>query len=116
MCCVCVERGFEFYQANGRGSEDQRHIWASSHLGHFDRIATVFWYLNDVAGGETVFPKHGQPICSPESKGGPKVRTCLGATDPATRHVVSFDDFLSGKAPCLKCDTSKESIPEELWD
>ncbi|CAJ1434133.1 unnamed protein product [Effrenium voratum] len=70
---------------------DQRHIWASSHLGHFDRIATVFWYLNDVAvGGETVFPKHGQPICSPESKGGPKVRTCLGATDPDMASCEGF--------------------------
>jgi len=63
---------------------DQREIWTSSHFGHQDRLATVFWYLNDVAeGGETLFPKFGQPICSPESRlGGSNTRHCKGAPDP----------------------------------
>eukprot|EP00913_Durusdinium_trenchii_P000440 g403.t1 len=62
---------------------DQRHIWMDSHFGHFDRLATLFWYLNDVQeGGETIFPKHGQPICAPRSLGGPAARFCTGARDP----------------------------------
>eukprot|EP00930_Biecheleria_cincta_P040018 TRINITY_DN27454_c0_g1_i1.p1 TRINITY_DN27454_c0_g1~~TRINITY_DN27454_c0_g1_i1.p1 ORF type:complete len:558 (-),score=86.18 TRINITY_DN27454_c0_g1_i1:80-1609(-) len=62
---------------------DQKSVWIDSHFGHQDRLATVFWYLNDVAeGGETVFPKHGQPICSPNSSGSAQVRTCPGAEDP----------------------------------
>lgn len=62
---------------------DQGDVWLQSHFGHQDRLATVFWYLNDVQhGGETIFPKHGQPICEPESRGGQHVRQCKGAWDP----------------------------------
>jgi len=61
--------------------DDQPDIWKKSHFGYFDRLATVFWYLNDVAeGGETFFPKHGQPICDPESKRG--AYQCPGTFDP----------------------------------
>lgn len=62
---------------------DQREIWLDAHFGYQDRLANVFWYLNDVEeGGETIFPKHGQQICSPESRGGPSTRICPGAEDP----------------------------------
>jgi len=62
---------------------DQKHIWIDYHFGHEDRLATVFWYLNDVEeGGETIFPKHGQPICDIDSRGGLGVRQCDGAQDP----------------------------------
>lgn len=62
---------------------DQQRIWVDSQFGFQDRLATVFWYLNDVAeGGETIFPKHGQPICAPRDRGGPQTRSCEGAMDP----------------------------------
>jgi len=62
---------------------DQRDVWLESHFGYQDRLATVFWYLNDVdEGGETVFPKHGQPICKIEERGGPHTMHCAGAHDP----------------------------------
>eukprot|EP00931_Biecheleriopsis_adriatica_P078435 TRINITY_DN51896_c0_g1_i1.p1 TRINITY_DN51896_c0_g1~~TRINITY_DN51896_c0_g1_i1.p1 ORF type:complete len:262 (+),score=51.25 TRINITY_DN51896_c0_g1_i1:67-786(+) len=62
---------------------DQKSIWIDRHMGYENRLATVFWYLNDVQhGGETIFPKFGQPICSPDSRGGPATRTCQGAADP----------------------------------
>jgi len=62
---------------------DQKDMWVDSHMGHQDRLATVFWYLNDVSeGGETNFPKEGQKICSPLHKGGPLVRHCQGTYDP----------------------------------
>lgn len=62
---------------------DQKNMWARSHMGYQDRLATVFWYLNDIPeGGETNFPKHGQKICSPLHRGGPSVRHCSGAYDP----------------------------------
>jgi len=62
---------------------DQRGAWLRNHFGHQGRLATVFWYLNDVAvGGETIFPKHNQPICEPDSMGGPHTRHCPGAHDP----------------------------------
>jgi len=57
---------------------DQIDQWARTHFGHNDRMATVFWYLNDVnVGGHTIFPKHGQPICRKYEQ-----RTCKGAYDP----------------------------------
>jgi len=62
---------------------DEPEVWARTHYGHHDRILTLFWYLNDVAeGGATAFPKFGQPICSPESRGGIGVRTCNEAAEP----------------------------------
>merc|ERR1712218_765162 len=40
-------------------------------------------YLNDVPeGGETNFPKQGNPICGPLTKGGPRYRHCPGSSDP----------------------------------
>ena len=40
-------------------------------------MITVFWYLTDVEeGGETIFPKHGQPVC-PNYQ-----RLCEGAHEP----------------------------------
>jgi len=63
--------------------EGQRHIWERHHMGWQERIGNVFWFLNDVEeGGETIFPKHGQVICEPESKGGFGIRTCDAAEDP----------------------------------
>lgn len=57
---------------------DQQDMWMSSHFGHQDRLATVFWYLNTVEhGGETIFPKHGQVICPRYEH-----RNCPGAPDP----------------------------------
>merc|ERR1712204_1010 len=57
-------------------------MWVEGHMGHQDRLATVFWYLNDVPeGGETNFPKQGQKICAPLSRGGPKHRHCSGTND-----------------------------------
>jgi len=57
---------------------DQTEQWLRTHFGHNDRMATVFWYLNDVNdGGHTMFPKHGQPICPKYEQ-----RNCKGAFDP----------------------------------
>lgn len=40
---------------------DQRHLQAK-HYGYFDRMLTLFWYMNDVpAGGQTNFPRAGGP-------------------------------------------------------
>jgi len=66
---------------------DQKHAWQQAHFGHQDRLATVFWYLNDVAeGGETVFPKFGFPICKPDSRWGEgDARFCPGAPEPDTK-------------------------------
>jgi len=65
---------------------DQKHMWVGSHYGHQDRMATAFWYLNDVAqGGETFFPKHGQPICAPDARGGAHTRYCKDSPDPDMR-------------------------------
>jgi len=62
---------------------DQRETWEYTHMGYQDRLATVFWYLNDVeVGGETIFPKEGQRICDVLGKGGIGSRTCHGAHDP----------------------------------
>merc|ERR1712062_774164 len=63
---------------------DQRAMWINSHYGHQDRMATLFWYLNDVKeGGETIFPKQGQPICMPDKLlGGIETRHCSEAPDP----------------------------------
>jgi len=63
---------------------DQREVWVDTHFGHKDRLATVFWYLTDVAeGGETIFLKHGQPICDMESpRGGKHTQECEGGRDP----------------------------------
>eukprot|EP00931_Biecheleriopsis_adriatica_P095456 TRINITY_DN69059_c0_g1_i1.p1 TRINITY_DN69059_c0_g1~~TRINITY_DN69059_c0_g1_i1.p1 ORF type:complete len:532 (-),score=94.33 TRINITY_DN69059_c0_g1_i1:72-1499(-) len=74
---------------------DQPDMWLRSHFGYQDRLATVFWYLNDVAeGGETIFPKHGQPICWPEARGSKATRMCPGAHDP---HYANCDDGLKVK-------------------
>jgi len=57
---------------------DQRELWLSHHYGHNDRLATLFWYLNDVPdGGETIFLKHGQTICPTYEQ-----RNCPGAPEP----------------------------------
>jgi len=62
---------------------DQKQVWKDAHFGYQDRLATVFWYLNDVpAGGETVFPKHNQTICAPKLRGGPGTSSCEGSWDP----------------------------------
>lgn len=80
--------GGEYYQGHMDWTElelypDQRDIWMDSHFGHQDRMATVFWYLNDVSvGGETIFPKHGQPICFPDSLGGIGTDDCPGSWEP----------------------------------
>lgn len=77
-----------YYHAHNDWTElelypDQASIWVGNHFGHQDRLATVFWYLNDVEnGGETFFPKSGQPVCFPDSRGGPGTRTCPNAQDP----------------------------------
>ena len=45
----------------------------------------LFRYLNDVEnGGETIFPKHQQPICNPGSMGGPTSRSCRSSGVPET--------------------------------
>jgi len=62
---------------------DQRNVWVDSHYGFQGRLATVFWYLNDVEqGGETIFPKYGQKVCEPLKRGGPSTRYCPGSEDP----------------------------------
>ena len=49
------------------GQKDQ---WRRVHYGWNDRLATLFWYLNDVEkGGETVFPKQGNPVCPVNHRG-----------------------------------------------
>jgi len=81
--------GGQYYHAHMDWAElelypDQVSAWLGNHFGHQDRMATLFWYLNDVEhGGETVFPKHGQPICRPERLlGGRDTRACPQAPDP----------------------------------
>jgi hypothetical protein len=55
----------------------QEQIWTSAHYGWKDRMITVFWYLTDVkVGGETIFPKKGQPVC-PNFQ-----RFCKGTFEP----------------------------------
>lgn len=50
--------------------DGQRQQMQRVHYGHNDRLATLFWYLNDVEeGGQTVFPKQGNPVCPMNSKG-----------------------------------------------
>eukprot|EP00811_Abedinium_folium_P000002 NODE_10001_length_1383_cov_11.965764.p1 GENE.NODE_10001_length_1383_cov_11.965764~~NODE_10001_length_1383_cov_11.965764.p1 ORF type:complete len:451 (-),score=68.45 NODE_10001_length_1383_cov_11.965764:31-1356(-) len=61
----------------------QKHIWQNAHFGHQGRLATLFWYLNDVAlGGETQFAKHGQPVCPYGPDGRKPMRSCIGSRDP----------------------------------
>lgn len=47
---------------------DQRQIWLDSHFGHFDRIATVFWCLEEFLGrgptGDAQSPVGNQVIIS----------------------------------------------------
>jgi len=63
------------------GQKDQ---WRRVHYGHADRLATLFWYLNEVAeGGHTVFPKHGQPVCEPNGRG--QRSGCKGSSEPSTK-------------------------------
>jgi prolyl 4-hydroxylase len=55
----------------------QKQIWTNAHYGWKDRMITVFWYLTDVEeGGETIFPKQGQPVCPPFQ------RHCPGSSEP----------------------------------
>jgi len=80
-----------YYHAHNDWAElelypDQKNIWANAQMGYQDRLATVFWYLNDVeVGGETIFPKQGQPICDVLGKGGATARHCPGAHEPDMR-------------------------------
>jgi len=59
----------QFYDAHNDWAflplvKDDKELFMQKHYGHRDRMATLFWYLNDVTdGGHTVFPKHGHPIC-----------------------------------------------------
>lgn len=76
----------QFYHAHMDWSQladynDQEGEWLQHHYGHQNRMATVFMYLNHVeGGGETVFPKQGQPICFPENLlGGLDMNSCKGA-------------------------------------
>lgn len=73
-----------------------RDLWLKHHFGHQDRLATVFWYLNDVPnGGETNFPKFGQPVCGPlEQLGQAGNRKCSEAPERGTN---SCNDGLSVK-------------------
>merc|ERR1719235_2729624 len=57
--------------------QGQEHIWKNAHYGWKDRMITVFWYLTDVQeGGETIFPKQGQPVCPNFQRG------CEGSREP----------------------------------
>ena len=51
----------------------------------FSKVCVFVRYLNDVEnGGETILPKHQQPICNPGSMGGPTSRSCRSSWDPET--------------------------------
>merc|ERR1711963_1345464 len=62
------------------GYNGQQLHWQRNHFGWESRLATLFWYLNDVEkGGHTVFPKHNHTVC-PDFQS-----TCKGSWSPSMK-------------------------------
>mmetsp|Transcript_25042 Transcript_25042/g.63940 ORF Transcript_25042/g.63940 Transcript_25042/m.63940 type:complete len:465 (-) Transcript_25042:47-1441(-) len=113
-------RADEFYSTHFDWVEmsmypDNEKVWRKCHYGHYDRMATVFWYLRTIEdGGQTAFPKAGGAP-DPENK-----LACSGLqVKPEKGKVIMWynlhgDGSGDRDAMHLACHVGKNST-EEKW-